>query len=198
MIATSWQGSTEVFRYGTRADIAKIAAMLTDPEVGRWLWFTPAPAEMFESFFAPFIEAQDQDLTAGKVPQTAVFVVENDAGEFLGQGAVIAVQGSPGGFEIGFQLPKKSWGRGVGTRLSEFLCAYAIHQCAAFRIEGACLEGNAGSRAILAKLGLALEGTRPDYRSKEGTRHAECLYGAPVSALDTSRFERFASQLGLR
>ena len=45
--------------------------------------------------------------------------------------------------------------------------------------------------------GLALEGTRPDYRVKEETRHTECLYGAPISTLDAERFRRCAEQLGL-
>ena len=196
-MVTSWQGSSETIRYSITTDIPKIAAMLCDPAVGRWLWFTPAPPEMFESFFGPFIDAQDKDLAEDRVPQTAVFTVEDHDGAFLGQGAVIAVEGSPGGFEIGFQLSEQSWGRGVGKRLAEFLCAYAIHKCSAFRIEGSCLEGNTGSRAILTKLGLNIEGTRPNHRVKEETRHTELLFGAEVSRLDETRFRTVAEAVGL-
>lgn len=197
MIVTSWRGPSEVIRYATLADLPQFVTLLADPQVGQWLWFTPAPPEMFESFFKPLIEAQDAKLAEDTVPHTAVFTVESHEGEFLGQGAVVAVDASPGGFEIGFQMRKATWGQGIGTRLAEFLCAYAIHQCAAFRIEASCLEGNTGSRALLTKIGLELEGTRPDYRLKEKIRHTELLFGATVSRLDTARFQAIAQELGL-
>ena len=197
MITTSWQSGNELIRYTTLADLPHILTMLSDPEVGRWLWFTPAPLEMLESYFTPLIEAQGASLADGERPETAVFTIENGQGRFLGHCAVVAVEGSPDGFEIGFQLSRESWGHGLGTRLGEFLCTYAIHCCAAFRIEANCLEGNVGSRTILTRLGLEIEGTRPAYRMKEKARHAELLFGAEVSRLDSARFRRCADELGL-
>jgi RimJ/RimL family protein N-acetyltransferase len=47
------------------------------------------------------------------------------------------------------------------------------------------MEGNVGSRRILERLGLSLEGTRPGYRLKEGVRHAELLFGAVAADLDS-------------
>ena len=46
--------------FATRDDLPRFAEMLSDPEVGRWLWFTPAPREMFEQFFAPLVDAQSK------------------------------------------------------------------------------------------------------------------------------------------
>ena len=192
-----WIYDTERYRYATIDDIAAIADMLSDPEVGRWLWFTPAPRETFEAFFEPFVEQQAQEVAKSTVPQSPVFVVEDLSGRFLGQGAVVEVEGSPGGFEVGFQLHKHAWGRGVGTRLSQFLAAYAVHCCNAYRIEGGCLEGNVGSRRLLTKLGLQLEATRPGYRLKEQTRHTELQFGALVSDLDTAELEHVAHETGL-
>ena len=57
-----------------------------------------------------------------------MFTVEDLSGEFLGHGAVVAIDARPNGFEIGFQLMRKGWGRGVETRLGQFLCAYAIER----------------------------------------------------------------------
>ena len=145
----------------------------------------------------PLIEAQGASLDDGERPKTSVFTIENGQGRFLGHCAVVAIEGSPDGFEIGFQLSRESWGHGLGTRLGEFLCTYAIHCCAAFRIEANCLEGNVGSRTILTRLGLEIEGTRPAYRRKEKARHAELLFGAEVSRLDSARFRRCADELGL-
>ena len=181
---SSWTYRSERYRYATDDDIPAFAEMLADPEVTRWLWFAPGLEEQFRAYFAPLLAAQAKELAAGSVPRTAVFSVEDLTASFLGQGAVVAVEGSPGGFEIGFQLRREAWWRGVGTRLASFLCAYAVHRCDAYRIEGTCLEGNQASRTLLTRLGLSLEGNRPGYRVRAGTRHAELLYGAEVSQLD--------------
>jgi len=154
-------------------------------------------SELFEQFFAPLLDAQAEQLAKSEVPDASVFAVDDVDGAFLGQGAAIAIAGSPGGFEIGFQLRREAWGRGVGTRLAKFLCAFAIHRCGAYRIEGSCIEGNAGSQAILELLGLNLEGRRPGYRLRAETRHAEIFFGAEVSELDTAAFRQVALDVGL-
>lgn len=194
---TSWTLDQETFRFGTRNDIEAIATMLSDPEVGRYLWFTPIEPEGVAEYFGPFFDNQKQVLERGESPPTAVFTVFDGDGAFLGQGAVVEVAGSPGGYEIGFQLPRAAWGRGVGTRLARFLCSYAVCVLDAFRIEASCLEGNAGSRRLLEKMGLELEGRKVDYRLKEGVRHSELIYGARVEALDLEAIRGFAAQVGL-
>jgi RimJ/RimL family protein N-acetyltransferase len=194
---TTWIHGSEKYRYATPDDLPDFVEMLTDPEVGRWLWFTPIPPEGVEEFFTPFLETQAEQLKDGEVPQTAVFSVEDHSNSFLGQGAVVAVEGSPGGFEIGFQLTRKAWGRGVGSRLALFLCSYAIHHCDAYRIEAGCLDGNAGSQKISRNLGLNLEGTRPGYRLRDGVRHTELQFGAEVHELDSETFKRTAREVGM-
>ena len=196
-MADSWTCETERYRYATRDDLPAFVELLSDPEVGTWLWFTPLPPEAVEAYFGPFLDRQSSELDAGEIPETAVLAVESLDGEFLGHGAVVAVEGSPRGFEIGFQLMKKAWGRGVGTRLGQFLCAYALELCGAYRIEAGCLEGNAGSIALLEKLGLKLEGTRPGYRLKEGVRHTELCFGVEVRHLDTELYAQIVEKTGL-
>ena len=194
----SWTYKTEHYRFATRDDIPEVAEMLSDPEVGRWLWFAPSPPKAVEAYFAPLIDRQTKELAAGETPQTAVFAVEDLDGLFLGHGASIAVEGSAHGCEIGFQLVRTAWGSGVGTRLGQFLCAYAIECCAAYRIEGSCLEGNTASAALLQKLGLKPEGTKPGYRLKQQVRHTELFFGSEVHLLDTALFRRVAETTGLR
>lgn len=72
---------------------------------------------------------------------------------------------------------------------------YATHHCDAYRIEAACLEGNAGSRKILTNLGLKLEGTRPGYRLRDGVRHTELHFGAEVHELDCEPFKVTAKKI---
>ncbi len=192
-----WTNGTERYRFSTIEDLPHFGEMLSDPEVGRWLWFTPAPIEMFGQFFRPLIEKQTGELSKGETPPASVFTVEDAEGAFLGQGANLAIEGSPGGFEIGFQLCREAWGRGVGTRLARFLTAFAVHRCGAYRLEGSFLEGNGGSEAILKRLGLRPEGRRPGYRERDGVRHTEVIYGAEVSDLDTAAIRQVAAELKL-
>ena len=193
----SWTHETERYRYANREDIPAFAELLSDPKVGRWLWFTPIPLDGVGEYFGPLLDRQASEIAAGEPPLTAVFTVEDLSGGFLGQGAVVAVDASPNGFEIGFQLMRKAWGRGVGARLGQFLCAYAIEIGDAYRIEGECLEGNTGSATLLQKLGLQLEGTRPGYRLKKDVRHTELHFGSEVHRLDTEAYRRVAEMTGL-
>lgn len=194
---TRWTNGRESYRYASVADIDAIAEMLADPEVGRYLWFTPIAKEGVEAYFRPFLEAQSAALVRGEVPQKAVFVVHDESGAFLGDGAAISVDGSPLGVEVGFQLNRSAWGRGVGTRLSQFLCAFAVHRLDAYRIEADCLAGNVASRRLLEKLGLVLEGRKPGFRLRQGVRHDELLFGARVEELDREAIDRVAAACGL-
>ena len=195
--AVPWQTEKEHYRLATHADLPALVDMLGDPEVGRWLWFTPMPPEAVEEYFSPLLTEQTRVASAGQSPTTAVFAVESPDGEFLGQGAAVAIDSSPLGFEIGFQLCRRAWGRGVGTRLGRFVSAYAIYRCGAYRLEASCLEGNTGSRRILEGLGLKLEGVRPGYRLKEGVRHTELIFGAETSTLDLTEIDELAKAVGV-
>lgn len=191
---TRFGSDDERYRYARPADIDAIVEMLADEEVGQWLWFVPATPAFLRGYFQPLVDGQWQALADGRPPSVAVFIVEDPDGTFLGQGAVVEVEGSAGGYEIGFQLPKSSWGRGVGTRLAEFLVAWAVHEHEAYRLQAGCLSGNTGSRKILEKVGLKLEGTRPGYRLKADVRHDECEYGVRVEALDADHLTKLAER----
>ena len=193
-----WSDDRLRYRYTTRDDLPRIVEMLSDPEVGRYLWFTPATPESIEAYFHPLIDAQSELLARGELPKSAELVVhERESGAFLGQGAVMAVQGSPDGFEIGYQMPRASWGKGNGSRLARFLTAYALVKCEAHRIQAGTLAGNQASIAILEGLGLRLEGRLREYRLLRGRRWDELVYGAPVAELDTGEIRRWAAAAGL-
>lgn len=194
---TRFGSAEERYRYARPADLDTITTTLMDPDVGTWLWFVPAPQATLSAYFSPLVEAQWQSLANGQPPEVAVFVVEDPQGAYLGHGAVVAVEGSPRGFEIGFALNKPAWGRGVGMRLGEFLVAWAVQEHKAYRIQAGCIESNAGSRRILEKLGLALEGTRPDFRTKGDVRHTELEFGARVADLDAASIRATVERDGI-
>ena len=87
-MSDSWTHETERYRYANREDIPAFIEMLSDPEVGRWLWFTPIPPDGVEQYFGALLDRQATARAAGEIPRTAVFTVEDLNGEFLGQGAV--------------------------------------------------------------------------------------------------------------
>ena len=119
----SWIHETERYRYATREDISAFTELLADPEASRWLWYTPVPLDRVGEYVGRHLDRQAEAGAAGEAPQRVVFAVEDLSGVFLGRGSVVAVEASPRGWEIGFQLLPTAWGRGVGTRLGQFLCA---------------------------------------------------------------------------
>lgn len=169
----------ERYRYATMDDLSDILAMLADPRVGTWLYFVPAPEEALRAYMEPLIVRQAEEIAELGEPRSAIFVVESEDGTFLGEAAVLQVDHSPDGYEIGFQLRPEAWGRGVGTRVGRYLADWAIDR-GAYRLEANCLEGNVASRRILEGLGLRVEGRRPGYRHKDGVRHTELLLGCVV------------------
>jgi len=193
-----WTDGKLIYRYAMLGDLPRIIEMLDDPEVGRWLWFTPAEAEKIEAFFRPLLEAQAEALERHEVPSSAEFVVhDRESGGFLGQGAVIPVDGSPNGYEIGYQMARASWGKGNGRRLARFLTAYAVVKLSAHRLQAGAIAGNAASIAVMRSLGLRHEATLREYRALRGQRCDEVIYGAPVSELDTEEIRRWAVNAGL-
>ena len=197
-IDATWCAGPERYRYATTRDLQPIGAMLSDPKVGQWLWFAPMSAEGAIGYFRPLVEQQQAQLKVGELPDAVCFSVDDaESGDFLGQGAIVAVAGSDRGFEIGFQLTQKASGRGVGTRLSHFLCSFGVQGLDAYRVQGACLAGNRASAALLRNLGLQHEGTLVDYRVRDGVRHSELRFGARVQALDLEAINARTVALGL-
>ena len=47
------------------------------------------------------------------------------------------------------------------------------------------------------RLGMRLEGVRPGYRLKEGTRHSELLFGTATANLDLPRIREEGRAVGL-
>jgi hypothetical protein len=48
----------EHYRLAEERELTSIVDMLGDPEVGRWLWFTPGTPEFLQQYFRPIIDAQ--------------------------------------------------------------------------------------------------------------------------------------------
>ncbi|WP_347338301.1 GNAT family N-acetyltransferase [Tumebacillus amylolyticus] len=64
--------------------------------------------------------------------------------------------------EIGFELAKEFWGRGVMTEVLEQVVQFGFEELALNRLEASFATENVGSRRVLEKNGFVYEGTLRD------------------------------------
>jgi RimJ/RimL family protein N-acetyltransferase len=86
----------------------------------------------------------------------AITFKEND--QLIGGCAVKrkSVEASDG--EIGYVLHKDYWGRGIATEAVEVLLRFGFEELKLHRIFATCMTENLGSKRVLEKNGLRLEG----------------------------------------
>ena len=68
----TWTHETERYRLARREDIPAFVELLSDPEVGRWLWFTPIDAGGVEAYFGPLLDRQTAELADALLAETLV------------------------------------------------------------------------------------------------------------------------------
>ncbi len=70
--------------------------------------------------------------------------------------------------ELGYELGKASWRKGIMTEALSAAIGYGFSEMNFHRIEALVTEGNERSRALLVKLGFAFEGLLRDYEFARG------------------------------
>ena len=70
--------------------------------------------------------------------------------------------------EIGYFIAEQWWGKGIGSRAVQDVCAYIFEHTDIIRIYGIPFAYNTGSCRILEKAGFALEGTMRKNAYKSG------------------------------
>ncbi len=145
-------------------DIDDIVEMLKNPEVCRYLFFAPAPEEVYRGYFEPIAAQMRRELEKGRDPSNMVFILrERSSGSFIGQCGVMAVPMIEGVYEIGYQLREEYWGRGIGTFACEMALDYIFDTLGGHRAEANCYSTNRGSKKVLEKCGFAYEGELRGY-----------------------------------
>jgi RimJ/RimL family protein N-acetyltransferase len=146
-----------------QTDLDDLIEMLADERVTEYLFFAPSPVEVYHQYFQPIIdqcaEAQDQAVW----PSDLLLVARNGEGDFIGMAGLTPVAFHEGNFEVGFQLPYASWGRGLATRLATVLIDIAFSELNAHKVTADCYAQNVGSYRALQKSGLSEEGRQTDY-----------------------------------
>ncbi|QIZ77999.1 GNAT family N-acetyltransferase [Ferrimonas lipolytica] len=137
-----------------RTDMAAICTMLNDERVNQYLYFAPAPESTYHSYFGPQFDAMEQNLAAGELPQPLMVAIRTEQGEFAGMAALMATEGKPGTYDVGYQLPANSWGHGLATAACRLLVDFAFKHYQAERVQADAYDSNNGSKRVLEKSGL--------------------------------------------
>ena len=161
----------------TDTDFNDIVKMLSNKNVNKYLFFAPAPPEVYGMFFNPLIEEIKQSISENKWSSSPVFIVRNDNGDFMGMIGLTVTPFLDGNFEIGYQLPESSWKKGIATKLSEFALEIAFDTLEAYRVGADCYAGNIGSIKVLEKVGLKKEGSLKNYYTIEDGFDDKLLFG---------------------
>jgi RimJ/RimL family protein N-acetyltransferase len=132
------------------ADRAPYAAMMADPEVGRWLAASQTPAEANAAIdrFTAHLAAHGFGFLA----------LERRAdGAFLGAAGLMALRDDhplAPGVEIGWRLDRAAWGHGYVTEAAAALLADGFGRLGLGEIIAYTARSNARSRAVMTRLGF--------------------------------------------
>ena len=73
--------------------------------------------------------------------------------------------------EMGYCLSKKVWGQGIGTKLVEFLLAFAFSELDVHRVVATCTTANIASAKVMEKNNMRLEGKSKSKLKLHGVFH---------------------------
>lgn len=146
-----------------QSDLDDLIEMLSDERVTEYLFFAPAPEEVYRQYFQPIIDKSLEARASGQWPNDLLLVARDDQQRFIGMSGLTQVMFLEGNFEVGFQLPFTSWGKGLASRLAKILVEIAFSHLGAHKITADCYAQNIGSFKALQKSGLSEEGRQTDY-----------------------------------
>ncbi len=146
-----------------RSDLNDIIDMLGEPNVTQYLYFAPAPEDVYRGYFGPIIEGTVEAIGHGEWPESPTSVIRDSEGRFMGMVGLHAVMFLQGNYELGFQFTEKAWGNGLASSASAFLLTIAFDVFGAHKVAADCYHSNVGSYKTLLKVGLVEEGRQAAY-----------------------------------
>lgn len=141
--------------------LEEFCQMDMDPEVMEF--YTSRPHGTREAALKSFERYQEY---MEKFPLLGGFVaISKDTKEFIGLGVLIHLELNPENdqHEVGYRLPKKSWGKGHATEICKTLIQYGFETLKFEEILGTTHPDHKVSQKVLMKCGLSLIGSSPNY-----------------------------------
>nr|WP_282561111.1 GNAT family protein [Motilimonas sp. E26] len=161
----------------TQDDLKDIIAMLDNPNVTKYLFFAPAPVELYEGFFNPIIENVQQAIAKGEWPESPTAIIRDLDGAYMGMAGLPKVMFMQGNFEVGYQLAEHAWGQGIASLVCAFMTKLAFTELGAHKVTADCYLSNVGSYKVMEKCGYTLEGTQKNYYKVDTGFDDRVLYG---------------------
>ncbi|MGF1695246.1 GNAT family N-acetyltransferase [Vibrio lamellibrachiae] len=168
----------------THDDLQDIVTMLGNPNVAKYLFFAPAPVEMYHGFFNPIIENTKESIERGEWPENPTAIIRDRQGRYMGMTGLPSVMFLQGNFEVGYQLSEHAWGQGIATLACQFMTQLAFTQLDAHKVTADCYLGNVGSYKTMARCGYQHEGTQKNYYKLEEGFEDRVHYGITKEQFD--------------
>lgn len=167
-------------------DLQNIIEMLGNPKVAEYLFFAPAPVEVYEGYFGPIIEETRQALDEGRLPGNVVGIIRDVNGRYMGMFAATSVMFLEGNVEVGYQLPEHAWRQGIATQGCQFMTRLAFEFMNAHKVCADCYATNVGSYKTLEKCGFEREGVQIAYYKRGQDFEDRIHYGMTLSQYQAS------------
>ena len=84
------------------SDLIAIKVMLADPRVNKYLFFAPAPDEIYEGYFNPMIDEISNAIKEKRWAENLIFIVLDKNNDFAGMIGLTQVPLTAGNYEIEF------------------------------------------------------------------------------------------------
>ena len=86
-------------------------------------------------------------------------IVERHTSMFIGTVSIMRIDREERTAELGYMITRPNWGKGYATEAARRLCKFALYPLKLRHLDANVTEGNAGSVAVLRKIGFRAEGS---------------------------------------
>ena len=148
----------------TNQDISDVFEIYSDPEV--MLYFDDRYAFMDIAEAAQMINDYDNAIRSKNGMRWGIVLKES--GKIIGTCGFHAISDYHKRIEIGYDLNRHYWGRGIMTEALSLIIGHAFENSEVNRIEAFIEPPNKASRALLRRLGFRMEGTLREHEMCRG------------------------------
>lgn len=148
-----------------------------DPEVCRHVTWGPNSPEDTRRFVADAVRAARHDGPPDSWTWAVVLDDGSDADLVGSVGLTVRSRENARG-ELGYALRRDRWGSGLTTEAAAAVLEFAFGPAGLARVEATCRPENSGSRRVLERIGMQLEGVLRSHVVVVGERRDSLLFAA--------------------
>jgi ribosomal-protein-alanine N-acetyltransferase len=147
-----------------------------DPRYLRFYPWTHRTEPEVRAFVRRFVDAQSE--RPRRIFQLAICFRET--GALIGNCGLRRKPDNEWEGDVGFELAPLHWGDGLATEAARAMVGFGFGELGLHRISATCLADNLGSRRVLEKVGLQLEGRLREHEHFKDRWWDTLLYGLLV------------------